>query len=137
MASEDNVKIAQKAYADFQRGDIAAILAALDENIEWNTPQSVGMAGSGKKKGHSQVADFFKGVAEAWTFEAFEPKQFIASGDQVVVLGSYRARSNTTGRSASADWAMAWRFQNGKVTHFQEYTDSAAMNDALTARASA
>jgi ketosteroid isomerase-like protein len=30
---------------------------------------------------------------------------------------------------------MVWRFRNGKCTHFQEYTDTAALSNALTARA--
>ena len=137
MTTEENIQISKKAYGDFQRGDIAAILAALDNNIEWNTPQSVGMSGAGAKKGHNQVADFFKGVAETWDFQAFDPKEYIASGDQVMVRGSYTARSKATGRTASAEWVHAWRFRNGKVTHFQEYTDSAVLRDALTARAGA
>jgi ketosteroid isomerase-like protein len=36
MTPEENVKIAQNAYAAFLRGDIAGVLGMLDDNIEWN-----------------------------------------------------------------------------------------------------
>ncbi|HUI78712.1 MAG TPA: nuclear transport factor 2 family protein [Bryobacteraceae bacterium] len=137
MTPEDNIKIAKKAYADFQSGNIPGILAALDDNIEWTTADIPEMAGTGAVKGKDKVLTFFKTVGETWDFQAFEPKEYIASGDQLVVLGSYRPRSRKTGNTVSAAWAMAWRFRNGKVTHFQEYTDSAALRSALTARASA
>ena len=137
MTPETNIQIAKKAYADFQRGDIASILAALDDNIEWTTPAIPELPGSGKVKGKSGVAGFFKTVGEAWEFQAFEPKEFIASGDQLVVRGSYTPRSRQTGHIVSVEWAMAWRFKDGKVTQFQEYTDSAALRNALTARATA
>lgn len=54
-----------------------------------------------------------------------------------MVRGTYRPRSHKTGPTVTAEWVMAWRFRDGKVTHFQGYTDSAVLRDALTARASA
>ena len=137
MTPEDNIKIAQKAYADFSRGDIAGVLAALDEQIEWKTPESVGMPASGTQKGKDGVAGFFKSVGETWDFQAFEPREFIASADQLAVRGSYTARSRATGQVVTAEWVHTWKFRAGKVSHFQEYTDSAALRDATTARAGA
>ena len=77
MTPDENVKIAKKAYADFLRGDIAAVLGALDENIEWKTPESVPMPSVGTMRGRDQVAAFFKGVGETWDFQAFEPQEYI------------------------------------------------------------
>ena len=134
MTPEDNIKIAQKAYADFSRGDIAGVLAALDEQIEWKTPESVGMPASGTQKGKDGVAGFFKSVGETWDFQAFEPREFIASGDVLAVEGYYRAKARKTGMVAESPWVMVWRFRNGKCIHFQEYTDSAVLERALTGR---
>ena len=137
MTPEENVKIAQNAYAAFLRGDIAAVLGTLDDNIEWKTPESIEIPGTGTLRGRDQVAGFFKSIGETWDFQSFEPREYISSGDQVIVRGSYRPRSRKTGNTVSVEWVMAWRFRNGKVTHFQEYTDSAVLRDALTARATA
>ena len=130
MSAETNIQIAQKAYADFGRGDISALLNAVDEKVEWVTPD-IGHAPGGTYRGRAEVARFFQQVGETWEFRAFEPREYIASGDQVAVLGSYAFTSRATGRSASCDWAMVWKMRDGKVVHFQEYVDTAVLRDAL------
>jgi hypothetical protein len=122
MSAEENIQIAQNCYAAFGRGDIAGILDAVDENTVWVTPD-IGLPPGGVYHGKAGVAQFFQQVGETWEFQGFEPKQFIASGDQVVVLGSYAFTSRSTGRSGSSEWAMAWTIRDGRVVHFQEYAD--------------
>lgn len=90
-----------------------------------------GMPGSGTKHGHAGVLDFFKGVKERWDFEAFEPREYIASGEVLAVEGYYRAKARATGLVAESGWVMVWRFRNGKCIHFQEYTDTAALIKAF------
>ncbi len=133
MSAEQNIQIAKKGYADFGRGDIAAILDSLDENVVWVVPVVPNAPGvpSGKYEGKAGVAQFFQHVAETWDFTAFEPKEYIASGDQVAVTGSYRAVAKATGRRVDADWCMVWKIQGGKVLRFQEYPDSAALAAAV------
>ncbi len=132
----DNIEIAKKAYADFSRGDVAAILEGLDENVEWITPGQ-GLPTCGVRHGKAEVAEFFRLVAATWKFHAFEPREFISSGDALAVRGHYDATAIATGRRAAGDWVMTWRIRNGKVTQFQEYTDTAALLDAMTARSAA
>jgi uncharacterized protein len=134
MPAEENIKAAQAGYAAFGRGDMSGVLAQLDENIEWVTPKVAAMPGSGIKRGHSGVLEFFQAVRECWDFEAFEPREFIASGELLAVQGSYRAKARKTGAVAESDWVMVWRFHNGKCIHFQEYTDSATLEKALTSK---
>lgn len=131
MSAEENIRIAQKAYADFGRGDIPAVLDAVDENVEWVTPD-IGLPPGGTYRGRAAVAQFFQQVGETWEFRAFEPREYIASGDRVAVQGSYAFTSRSTGRSASCDWVMVWKMRDGKVVQFQEYVDTAVLRDALT-----
>jgi ketosteroid isomerase-like protein len=136
MSSEQNIQIVQKCYADFQRGDVASIIGALDDRIVWSTPD-VDLPTGGVRNGKAQVAEFFQAVAQTWDFQAFEPRDYIASGDMVAASGMLSATARSAGRAVSCDWAMVWKFQDGKVTHFQEYTDTAALRDAVAARAAA
>jgi ketosteroid isomerase-like protein len=135
MSAEQNIKAAQAAYAAFTRGDMPGVLAQLDENVEWVTPAMPGLPGSGTKRGHAGVLEFFQAVKEHWEFEAFEPGEFIASGDSVAVEGYYRMKARTTGMLVESRWVMVWRFRDGKCTRFEEYTDTAALEKALTQRA--
>ena len=125
----ENTQLIKDAYAAFQRGDIAAILSSCDENVEWQGV--IGTEGvlpqSGLRRGHAQVAEFFKQVAETTDFVSFEPKEFVAQGDKVVALGSYSAKMKPSGQNYSSDWVMLFTVRNGKVTAFREFSDSAQL----------
>ena len=129
MAEKENTQVVKDAYAAFQRGDIAAILNSCDENVEWHGV--IGTEGvlpqSGLRRGRAQVAEFFKQVAETTDFMSFEPKEFVAQADKVVALGSYSARLKPSGQTYASDWVMVFTVRNGKVTGFQEFSDSAQL----------
>src|SRR5262245_17280173 len=122
--SDANVQMIRKAYADFSNGNVAAILAALDPNVEWTVPGD--FPESGTWRGPLAVSRFFEKVAATWNFTSFEPLHYIASGDRVIVLGTYVAKALSTGGELSSDWAMAWTIRDGRITHFKEYTDTLA-----------
>jgi ketosteroid isomerase-like protein len=130
-----NTKLVQDAYAAFSRGDIQSILATLADDVVW-----VGVYGaeshvpnSGVRRGKPAVAEFFRQVGETYNFTTFEPRDFIATGDKVVALGHYTAKT-TAGPQIDSDFAMVFTIRNGKVTHFQEFTDSSALNKAFAGR---
>jgi ketosteroid isomerase-like protein len=56
----------------------------------------------------------------------------VAAGNKVVALGHYTGNTSI-GKTFDADFAMVFTVENGKVTAFQEFTDSAAINAAHTA----
>jgi len=72
MSEAQNTQLVKDAYAAFQRGDITAILNMLDDAVDWH-----GVIGT---EGVLQVA-------EAITFDTFDPREFIAQGDKVAVMG--------------------------------------------------
>ena len=129
MAEAANTQLIKEAYAAFQRGDIAAILNSCDDNVEWQGV--IGTEGvlpqSGLRRGKAQVGEFFKQVADTTDFKSFEPKEFIAQGDKVVVLGSYAANMKPSGQRYASDWVMVFTVRNGKVTGFREFSDSAQL----------
>jgi len=137
VTPQENIQVAQKGYADFSRGDIAALLTSLDENIQWTNPGDGAVFTAGTRHGRAAVAEFFQTVNQVWEFESFEPREFVAQGDTVVAIGHYDVRGKQTGRRASSDWVMVWKFRDGKVTHFQEYTDTLVLWHALEASAAA
>ena len=137
MDEAQNTKIVQEAYAAFGRGDIQALLAAMDEDISWEpikgAAPSVPMAGT--RKGKAGVADFFRILSEVNTFERFEPREFVSQGDKVVTLGRYRGGPKTSSKRFECDFVMVFTLRNGKVVHFEEFTDSAGINDVWATQA--
>jgi ketosteroid isomerase-like protein len=129
MSEQQHMQVVRQAYDAFLRGDIAAVLDLLSDDVDW---EAVNGAGSripvgGRRFGRHNVAGFFTTLGETTVFRQFQPKEFIAQGDKVVTLGHYEAEVKPTGRRYESDWAMVFTLRNGKIVHFREYTDSAAI----------
>jgi hypothetical protein len=130
-AETANIALVQKVYGHFAKGEIDAVLAANDPNIEWISGGSrEDFPTLGARKGIAGAASFFKDVAEHDEFTSFEPRQMIAMGDTVVALGHYGITAKATGKHFESDWAHAFTIRNGKCVKFQEYTDTAAFYKA-------
>ena len=132
MASQ-NTEMVKQAYAAFGRRDIPALLQLLDEKIEWQAV--IGTEGAvptaGLRRGREGVGQFFKDLADSVEFEAFEPREFIAEGDQVAVVGRYKGKARPTGKMFDSEWVMLFSLRNGKIVRFREFTDSRKLVDAF------
>jgi len=131
--SEDNLGVIRRGYDAFGRGDINTLLESFDEQVSWVTPGPPELATSGRRTGRQEVAEFFVSVNELFDIQRFEPKEFLAQGDRVVVVGSETARARPTGNVIEADWVHVFTLRNGKVVAFQEFFDTAAVVAALSA----
>jgi ketosteroid isomerase-like protein len=134
MDEAQNTKIVKDAYAAFGRGDVPALLSSFSDDIVWRGVYGTGahVPTSGERRGKAAVAEFFKQVAANVSFSAFEPREFIATGNKVVALGHYTA-TTPIGKGFDSDFAMVFTFANGKVTAFQEFCNSAAIDAAYIA----
>jgi uncharacterized protein len=132
MAEADNVKVVQDAYAAFGRGDVQGILDRLDDGIVWKGVYGAGshVPMAGERRGKAAVTEFFKQVATHVNFSRFEPREFVATGNKVVTLGHYTAKTSA-GKEFDSDFAMVFTMRNGKVSEFQEFLDTAALNTAF------
>jgi ketosteroid isomerase-like protein len=137
MAEQDNINVVQYAYASFGKGDIEALLESLDENVEWVLPGEGLIPQAGTYHGRDGVARFFQLLNETTEFSSFEPQEFIAQGDRVIALGTYKGKAKATGRSFESSWAMSFALRDGKVLKFREYTDTGAIGSAFAAGAAA
>ncbi len=131
MQETQNTKVVQDAYAAFGRGDIKTLLASLADDVVWLGVYGAGphVPTSGERRGKAAVEEFFGQVAANVNFSQFEPREFVASGDKVVALGHYTATTPAK-KSFDSDFAMVFTLRDGKVTRFQEFANSAAINAA-------
>ncbi|MGY6156278.1 nuclear transport factor 2 family protein [Paraburkholderia graminis] len=127
MSEQSNVQLVQQAYAAFGRADIDGVLQTLSENIDWFIPGPTDIIPFvGRRHGPQEVAAFLRTLASAQTAERFEPLEFIASGDRVVVLGMQRWHVHAAGSTYEDEWAHVFTTENGNITKFTEYHDTAA-----------
>src|SRR5436305_2658878 len=134
MSEQDNLQIVKDAYAAFKRGDIPAILNTLSDDVVWFLPGQISLVPvAGERRGREEVGQFFATLDENQEVKEFEPQEFIAQDEKVVVLGQYRWRVKSTGREFSSDWVHVFTLRDGKVAGFKEYYDTDACADAYRA----
>lgn len=125
--SAEGVQVLREAYAGIARGDVAAVMAGLDENIEWNVPESLPF--EGPRRGHAAVGALFGELMQQVPDFHLELLEFIDGGDTVVAL----VRSSGTGPAGGFDYANVhvWRMRDGKAVSFSEFPDTAQVLRAL------
>jgi len=130
--SNANIALAQSLYAAFQRGDIGAIAAAaLPETIWQVHGRPKDHPAIGTYKGPDGVQKFFALVAETQDVSAFAPRDFYAAGDKVFVRGNYAWTVRKTGKPVSCEWLHMMTIRDGRLSAFEEFTDTAQFAEAL------
>ncbi len=127
MSKENNIELARAFYEAFEEDNLDAALDLLDEDIVWEFQGPKAIPYTGIFRGKEQVAGFFKAISEYVEAEEFNVEEFLAEGDNVVVLGDERMRVKSTGQTFSMGWADIFTFKDGRLVRFREYTDTGAM----------
>lgn len=115
-----NVESVQAIYEAFGRGDVAAILDRLDDDVEWDRDApGYGLAIFQPGTGKAHAKRFFEAVFEELEFARFEPTNFLSGGNQVAVPIQLELRVKSTGEVITALEIHLWTFgDDGRVSRF-------------------
>ena len=136
MSTQESLEVVKEGYAAFGRGDIAGLLTLMADDVEWTSP-GTGLPMSGTYRGVEGVANFFQKLAAEIEILSFQPREFVADGERVLVLGSQSAKVRATNRVANLEWVMSFTVRNGKIVSFSEYSDTKAIAEAYQSAAGA
>lgn len=126
MNEQQNIQTVQEGYGFFAKGDITNLLNQHTEDTEFVFPGPADIIPyAGTYQGKDQVKEFFLRVSEALDFEQFEPREFFAQGDKVVVIGHTEGRIKPSGQPLRDDWVHVFTLREGKVSRLQAYMDTA------------
>lgn len=127
----DNTYIIRQIYTHLLmagvRGDVTPILQPLSDDVEWQSPGPEAIPWAGTVRGRKQVVQWFAARGKAIEVEQLVPKEFIAQGNQVIVMCTERSRVKATGKSYEVAVMAAWTLLHGVVTHYREAYDTAAV----------
>ncbi|HVQ06970.1 MAG TPA: nuclear transport factor 2 family protein [Allosphingosinicella sp.] len=133
-----NLAALEHAYARWSNtkgGSAEEVLALFDDRIEMRSVLSPELpselAGSHLLK--EQAADYFAALARDWEMIYCDVYQFIADGDDVVMVGRCAWRNRATGAEVDTPKVDIWHFENGRATRFMELFDSLAFARAVGA----
>lgn len=122
------VEQCRAGYQALRDGD-ASFLDLIDPDVEWHVPESFPSGGS--LRGHWEVLAFMDASAQIWEDPHPEPREFLPSGDKLVVLGTWCGRARATGIEVAVPCAHVVQFRGGKAVYFRNYIDAAEVNKAL------
>lgn len=130
MDAQENKRLVMEGYQMFQKGDIPHLLERYHDDAVWIEPESEHVPFSGRHNGKAEIARFFKSLDDAAQAIRFEPQEFVAEGDKVIVTGEATWLVRQTGRTYDSPWVHVFTLRDGKVARFQDYHDTAASDRA-------
>ena len=131
MSTEKNTQTVKAFFAAIGRGDKEALLALVAEDIEWIIP-GADWPLAGTRHEHAGLADLLETASKSIETST-EPREFVAQGDRVFVVGFARGKIKATNKTFEDDWIFAITVRDGKLTRIREYIDTQALARASKA----
>ena len=125
MSARENVQTVKDCFAAIGGGNREFLLTLVAEDLEWIIPgQDWPLAGT--HRGHAGLTSLLQKVSE--TVEtSTEPRESMAQGDRVLVVGFATGRIRATNRTFEDHWVFAMTVRDGMVTNIGESIDTQAM----------
>lgn len=109
-----NVEAVSKLYEAFGRGDVPAVLAGLDTEIEWT--EAEGFPTGGTYKGHDAVlTGVFVWLGSEWDGFRADAQELLDAGNRIVALGEYSGTYKATGKSMRVPFAHVWTLRDERL----------------------
>jgi len=125
MSTDNNIQTVKDFFAAIGRGDREALLALVAEDIEWIVPgEDWPLAGT--HRGHAGLVDLLETASKSIETST-EPREFVAQGDRVLVVGFAKGKIKATNKTFEDDWVFAITVRNGRLTSIREYVDTQAL----------
>jgi uncharacterized protein len=132
VSADANIKTITAVYEAFGRGDVAAILDAVSDDVDWAAEAASSAAPwYGVRHGKDAVAAFFSDFGSTMEVEEFTPVSFAANDTDVLTVVRFRARSRGTGRTAQMNLHHYFKFRDGKIAYYRGTEDTAQTERVL------
>ena len=132
MSADANIKTIAEVYQAFGRGDVAAILDAVTDDVDWGGETASSVAPwYGVRHGKEAVAAFFSDFGSAMEVDEFTPVTFAANDTDVLTVVRFRGRSRVTGKAAAMNLHHYFKFRDGKIAYYRGTEDTAQTESVL------
>jgi len=126
----DLVSKIKEIYSAFGRGDIAAILGSVTDDVSWEFEAPVEISWGGIRRGPAETEGFFSGIAAEHIDPVLRMTDFFASEDAVAAFGRYDATLRATGVRVSTPVAHYFKFRDGKIARYINIINTGAFVEA-------
>lgn len=116
----------QAVYAAFGRNDPSVLFGAMDPAINWYEAEGISLADGNPYVGPQAVGEgVFGPILAALDNFTVVPNTFIDGGEYIVAIGRYGGTVKNGDAMLDAPFCHVFRFRNGKIVTFHQFTDSA------------
>jgi ketosteroid isomerase-like protein len=131
--NETNADLVRERFGAMRDGDVEALLPLIHPEFEVTTPPGLA-AEPDTYRGPEGIRRYFESFYEVMDRVSFEPDDFIAVGERVVVPVTLRARGRTTGIETSQKVVQVWELKDEQAYRIEIY---ATLEEAMEAARSA
>lgn len=132
--TDPKIEAVQRVYAAVGTGDVDAILAELDDDVDWAAEASSTSAPwYGSYRGKAEVPRFFEAIGSSVDIADFTPVTYTSGDTDVMVPVRWTYTVRATGRRASMTMQHWWRFADGKIVFFRGAEDTEQSAAAFSA----
>jgi ketosteroid isomerase-like protein len=129
----EHAAVIDALYKAFAEGDIPAVRARLDANVVWYEAENYPYADNNPYIGPDAVLNgVFGRIGEEWEYWNLTGIQLHeVAGGKVLSTLRYEAKHKKTGKLIDAQTAHLFTLKGGKVSAFQQFTDTKQVADAV------
>jgi ketosteroid isomerase-like protein len=127
---QSDLNLIRGMYSAFARGDVGSVLASLASEIVWIEADGFPSAGTYTTP-DAVLQKVFVRLATEWDAFGAEPREYVCDGQTVVAIGDYSGTYKATGKAFKAPFAHIWKLRGGAVVGFQQFTDTAVVQQAM------
>lgn len=133
VSAPGNVAVMDGLYQAFAKGDVPAVRAVMDDKIVWNEAENFPYADRNPYLGPEAVLNgVFARIGAEWEyFNLTDIQLHDMSNNQVLATLRYKSKHKTTGKMIDSQTAHLWTLKDGKITAFQQFTDTKQAAEAV------
>ena len=124
-----NVDLVKEVYANLATGNVPAVLASFNADIEWKECKGMPFVkGDGIFIGpEAVVTNVFMNLPVVIDGFNISVSEIFGTDDKVVMVGYYQGTNKATGNAFKANATHVWTVKNEKLSHFFQAVDTATI----------
>ena len=129
-----NVQLVKNIYAAFGQGDIPTVLASFHPQIEWRQAEGnpYHMDGSAWIGPQAVLENLFVRIGAEWDGFTITIQKIHDAGEYVIIEGRYTGTYKPSGKKLDSQLCHVWRVQDGKLVSFQQYLNTAQLQQVFS-----
>jgi len=115
------IEILRGAYAAFNSGDMDAVVASMDANIDWVEPLE--FPGGGAYRGREAVKQYLTQSRAAWAEGSSQPEGFVIADNKIVVFVHARFRLTNEDGWREVRLADVYTIRDNQIVAMRAFAD--------------